>query len=186
MLQVVSEQEWKDVGLQEPLLHLGCGDVRLIGAVNLDQQRPVGEHKVGVTGMDYFQNIVTLNGFPNNMWQTIYSAHALQCLDKRTQVVPALKRWFALLRSGGRLVLEVPDIRSALARYLAEEISLETLNLGIFGWDEPGLRQVYVFDFKGLTLLLESVGFVRVSQCPQPAFSHHCKESNLCVEAYKP
>lgn len=186
MLQEVSEQEWKEAGLQEPLLHLGCGDVRLVGAVNLDQQRPVGEHKVGVAGADHFQNIVTLNGFPNGMWQTIYSAHALQSLDKRSQIKPTLARWLALLRPRGCLVLELPDFCSAWSKYLAGEFSLETLNLAIYGWDEPGLRQVYVFDYKGLVLLLESVGFVHVGRRSPLAFSRHYKASNLYVEAYKP
>lgn len=46
-----------------------------------------------------------MEGFPSNMYWTVYASHVLEHMRYPTQ---AVKRWFELVRSGGHLVLSVP------------------------------------------------------------------------------
>ena len=156
-------------------LNLGCGDQILSGFINTDQI-----NRSGAVGDD----IIFLGKFKDSTVEMLYASHCLQCIQ-RSYVFEALRNWYRVLISGGKIIIEVPDIISLMGKYLKGLISIETLTQGVYGVDKEGIRQTCCFDYDYLKKLLEEVGFKDVKRIPQPFYSRHDLNTNICVEATK-
>lgn len=86
---------WKE---GQPLrLHLGCGEQRLEGYVNIDY--PPSEHTVQTkTGADIFADITTLN-FPTHSVDEIRLHHVFEHFDRATALALLIK-WHSCLKIG--------------------------------------------------------------------------------------
>lgn len=158
-------------------LNLGCGPQILEEFVNVDSSFVSPHVRYG--------DLKTLRGFSDESVDLIYCAHALQCLDRRSDIPIALKNWCRVLKDGGILIVEVPTILPLFDKYLRGDATMELLNQGIYGMDQPGMRQIICFDLDYLTRLLQEAGFKSVVPRSQPSWSIHTAATNLVVEALK-
>jgi len=160
----------------EKKLNLGCGNHILPGFVNVD----ANSNKDVV-----LDDVVLLINFSDNYTDMIYAAHVLQCIFPRSKVPEALKNWYRVLKFGGQVIIEVPNIIPITKAYLEGKVKIETFIQGIYGVDRNGIRQTTCFDFGYLFFLLQEVGFKNIKQIEQPEYSRHDRNTNLVVEAFK-
>lgn len=92
-------------------LHLGCGQQRLKGYVNIDY--PPSEHTVQQTqAADIFADITQLD-FSSQSVDEIRLHHVFEHFD-RPAALALLCKWHLWLKTGGRLVVETPDFDASI------------------------------------------------------------------------
>lgn len=94
-------------------LNLGCGDKILPGYVNVD----VAETRAG-RRPDVLCDLHALTRFEDNSVDEILSVHVVEHFW-RWEVVGVLKEWDLVLKAGGLMVLECPNLKSACEAFLA-------------------------------------------------------------------
>jgi SAM-dependent methyltransferase len=94
-------------------LNLGCGDKILDGYVNVDVAASrAGKHP------DVLCDLRALTPFEENSADEILSVHVVEHFW-RWEVVDILKEWTRILKPGGRMILECPNLKSACEAFLA-------------------------------------------------------------------
>ena len=83
-------------------LNIGCGDSRYDGLINIDKF---------IRGKDVLPADALYLPFKPCTVDILYSAHSLEHLPIR-EGKRALKEWYKVLKPGGRLVLELPDLEA--------------------------------------------------------------------------
>lgn len=157
----------------EPLrLHLGCGNNRLEGYVNIDLR---------MTAATDIVSDITRLPFRNNSVKRIELYHVIEHLP-RTTVAKGLQHWFRLLQKGGIVVIECPDFDQAVREYLAgNEHRLASVyglqryasDFHLWGWNTARLSQV-----------LAEAGFSAIKALPAADY-HSLEEPCIRVEAQK-
>ena len=95
-----------------------------------------------------------------------------------------LAGWFRVLKPGGTMVLETPDIEAALRKLVKSGPDEQASTLQwLYGIDSPGLQHKGGFTFDILRRLLARTGFEKIER--KPAFTH-TYEPGLRVECRKP
>lgn len=95
---------WRD---GQPLrLHLGCGEQRFAGYVNIDY--PSSEHNVMTVRPDFEADITRLD-FPGGSVDEIRLHHVFEHFNRVTALAMLVK-WHRWLKVGGRLHIETPDL----------------------------------------------------------------------------
>jgi SAM-dependent methyltransferase len=94
-------------------LNLGCGDKILPGYVNVD----VAESRAG-RKPDVLCDLHALTPFEADAADEILSVHVVEHFW-RWEVVGVLKEWLRVLKPGGRMILECPNLESACRQFLA-------------------------------------------------------------------
>lgn len=158
-------------------LNLGCWRRVLPGFTNIDVKDFTPEVLV--------EDIRTLYSIEDNSVDFIYCSHVLQCLEKRSHVKVALLNWFRIMKPGGKVVIEVPNVIPLMKMYVAGFVKVESLVQGVYGVDQDGLRQTVCFNFDSLKESLNAAGFKDVKAIKQPTYSVHDSATNLVVEAEK-
>ncbi len=101
----------------EPLrLHLGCGEIRMDGYVNVDY--PPSEHNVMRTVADVHADIAKLV-LPDRSIDEIRLHHVFEHFNRVTALA-LLIRWHGWLKVGGKLVIETPDIVGSAKTLLSD------------------------------------------------------------------
>jgi ubiquinone/menaquinone biosynthesis C-methylase UbiE len=93
-------------------LNLGCGDKILNGYINVD----VAQERAGKQP-DVVCDIRELRQFKDNYADEILAVHVVEHFW-RWEVVGILKEWVRVLKPGGKLILECPNLRSACEEFL--------------------------------------------------------------------
>jgi len=153
------------------VLHLGCGDRRIPGAVNIDARRnPAVDLVCDVRRLPYRRNSVA----------RIETFHLIEHLP-RAGLEGVLRHWLTLLRPGGVLVIECPDFDRAIQDYAVGNDE----RLGnIFGLQRfPGDFHLWGWNPHRLRALLLQVGFAHVEEQP-PQDYHTETEPCLRLEAH--
>lgn len=88
-------------------LNLGCGDMPLPGYINVD----VAVERAGKQP-DVCADVRDLSVFPDGYADEIMAIHVIEHFY-RWEVVDLLKEWVRVLKPGGRLVLECPNLLAA-------------------------------------------------------------------------
>lgn len=92
-------------------LHLGCGGKHLDGYINIDLYKQ--------TGVDKVMDATDLSLFVNNSVDEIRSEHFIEHFTYH-QAAKAFKEWFRVLKPGGLLFIECPDILGYCKRFIDE------------------------------------------------------------------
>lgn len=98
-------------------LNLGCGDKILPGYVNVD----VVEARAGMKP-DVICDLHDLAPFEDGSADEILSVHVVEHFW-RWEIGAVLKEWVRVLKPGGRMVVECPNIRSACEAFLQDPVS---------------------------------------------------------------
>jgi ubiquinone/menaquinone biosynthesis C-methylase UbiE len=95
-------------------LNLGCGDKILDGYINVD----VANERAGKQP-DVICDIRNLDNFSDNYADEILAVHVIEHFW-RWEVIQILKEWVRVLKPGGKMILECPNLKSACEEFLKD------------------------------------------------------------------
>jgi ubiquinone/menaquinone biosynthesis C-methylase UbiE len=113
-------------------LNLGCGDKILDGYINVD----VANERAGKQP-DIISDVRNLENFADNYADEILAVHVVEHFW-RWEVVQIIKEWVRVLKPGGKMILECPNLKSACEEFLKDP----DLNSGP---GQEGQRTMWVF-----------------------------------------
>ena len=148
-------------------LNLGCGGKLLPGYVNID----VADSRDGVAP-DMVGDVLNLSSFEDGSVDEVLSVHMIEHLS-RWDVPGALKEWARVLKPGGRIVIECPNLLSACEALIANPESAhsfaddggQTSMWPIYGAPvegDPLMLHRWGYTPESLSRLLEQAGLVDV------------------------
>ncbi len=175
-------------------LHLGCGNARIDGYVNIDMRYS--------PSVDSVDNVKFLRRYAKDSIDQIYVCHVLEHFS-RWDYKHALTRWFELLKPSGTIRIAVPDFEAACDHYKKTKDLRAISGLLYGGQDYESNSHLWCWDFATLRQDLNTVGFTQVERYDwrltdhahvddfsQAYIPHLDKESgtlmSLNVEATKP
>lgn len=136
--------------LQSAKIHLGCGQKRLPGFINIDS-RPS-------EGTDIICDMTSLP-FEENTLEIVYMCHSLEHIPLY-EVQPFLSKIYSLLCPSGKIYISVPDFQALASLYLANITPLSMIVRAIHGGQEySGNTHFMSYDYKMLSSFLYDVGF---------------------------
>jgi SAM-dependent methyltransferase len=151
-------------------LNLGCGDKILPGYVNVD----VVEARAGKTP-DVLCDLRELTPFSADYADEILSVHVVEHFW-RWEVEAVLKEWLRVLKPGGKLILECPNLQAACEEFLEDPDRRsapgqegQTTMWVFYGdpkWKDPLMVHRWGYTPRSLGRMLESIGLVDVRQEP--------------------
>ena len=68
--------------------------------------------------VDFVGDCRDLEQFAENSVDTIYASHVLEHVRYADELAPTLKRWHAVLKPGGNVMISVPDLRMLCQLFL--------------------------------------------------------------------
>lgn len=155
----------------DPLrLNLGCGDKLLPGYVNVDT---VDERAGRVP--DVQCDIRSLPVFEDNSADEILAVHVVEHFW-RWEVVDLLKEWVRVLKPGGKMVLECPNLLSACQELLkdpdknASASSAGQRTMWVFygdpAWKDPLMTHRWGYTPRSLAEVMFQAGLTKLRQEP--------------------
>lgn len=151
------------LNIQDKHLHLGCGDRRLKGFINVDSLQTVAT--------DIVSDISKLHEFEAGSVTSIYACHVCEHFA-HDEIPPLFNRWFELLKPGGHLRISVPDIDRVVKIYIQNWDHFQTPgNAPWIGLIYGGQKDQYDFhktgfNFTWMKHLLTQAGFVEIQEYP--------------------
>jgi len=136
--------------------------------VNLDIGAGLGKEE-GWTSLDInaasapdlVGDATKLDNIPDESCHQIRAAHLIEHLY-HFQVAPALALWFQKLKSGGRLTLHIPDVRTEMERFLLRDEKPDRFFAIVYGkqWSaDPAAVHKTAFWPERIEELLSHAGF---------------------------
>ena len=151
-------------------LNLGCGDKILPGYVNVD----VAEARAG-RRPDVLCDLHRLTPFEDNSAEEILSVHVIEHFW-RWEVPDVLREWVRVLKPGGRLVLECPNLVAACEAFLAdadlhsgpgpEGQRTMWVFYGDPSWRDPLMVHRWGYTPRSLAAVMAEAGLVNLRQEP--------------------
>ena len=132
-------------------LNVGCGEIIEPGYVNIDMTHPLADANMDALDL----------GYPNGSVDEVRSSHLLEHFAKR-EVPLALREWFRILKTGGKLWLNVPNLEWCMNNWIGKpEKEKNGLALDmIFGLQHhAGEYHKTGFTRSSLAQYLENAGF---------------------------
>ena len=154
-------------------VHLGCGDKYWPGFVNVD----------GYTKCDVQSDIKELP-FTDGEVSEIHLIHVFEHLP-RMECDKALKEWRRVLKSGGKLVIEVPCMDKIAKMIVDGEENIVFTLFGIFGdvrLNRPEMLHQWCWSKKEIKSVLEAHNFVNI-EVTEPFF--HFEKRDMRVVCFK-
>ena len=156
--------------MNEIRLNLGCGDKILEGFINVDivAERAGKQHDINCD----FKNLYV---FPDNYADEILAVHVVEHFW-RWEVNSVLIEWLRVLKPGGKIILECPNLITACEEFLKNT----NINSGpgregqrsmwvFYGdprWKDPLMVHRWGYTPNSLAQVLHEAGFVEMKQEP--------------------
>jgi len=137
-------------------LHLGCGDKKIDGFLNVDI--------INNSNVDLVDDVTQLKSIKNESVDLIYACHVLEHF-KRNEYLTVLKRWTELLKPNGVLRLSVPDLEKVIKLYNSGKYNLRQL-LGLLYGGQTYLYNFHYMGFDFITLKedLEKLNYFNIKK----------------------
>jgi predicted SAM-dependent methyltransferase len=163
-------------------LHLGCWKRYIPGFVHVDL--------CDLPHIDYKHDVSSLPMFSDQTVDLIYASHVLEYFD-REEVKRVLSEWRRILKTGGKLMVAVPDFRALIEVY-QKTGRLSNILGPLYGRMELVTSEgtkclIYhrtVYDFDSLRETLEACGYASVHKYDWKATIH--KDYDDHSQAYYP
>lgn len=154
-------------------LHIGCGKFYKPGYVNIDfYDSAIADVVMPADELSY----------PSNSVDTIEAYHIIEHFDC-VKVLYVLSEWFRVLKPGGVLVLETPDLEETFKEYLDSGIvERKKMIRWIFGTDSAGMSHKCCFPFDTIREILEKAGFVDVTKKEQKTHTYAPGMRIICTK----
>ena len=139
-------------------LNLGCGDMILKGFTNCDLYNPAADVKCDAR----------LLPFEDNSVEEIYTSHVIEHFDFK-EVFEVLKEWKRVLKEGGKLVIETPDLLASCKKFVElDEQGRISMYAHFFSepWTSPGQCHKFLYTETQLRWTLEQAGFKNLVRIP--------------------
>jgi SAM-dependent methyltransferase len=151
-------------------LNLGCGDKIIEGYVNVDLvQERAGRQP------DVICDVRNLDVFSDNYCDEILAVHVVEHFW-RWEVEAVIKEWFRVLKPGGKLILECPNLKTACEEFLndPDKASLPGTEgqrtMWVFygdpRWQDPLMVHRWGYTPNSLASLMKICGLIEVKQEP--------------------
>jgi len=155
-------------GVNMKKLHLGCGRKKREGWINVDIDAGVNP--------DIVADVKNLKMFDDNSIDVIECCHLLEHLTY-IDALQALREWFRVLRKGGKLLIELPNLQRCIEMLYKKENEESVMYgmIGIYGGsylpDETRLDSIHQMHKSGwsidsLTIELKNLGYESVISVP--------------------
>jgi predicted SAM-dependent methyltransferase len=155
------------------LLHIGCGKINSPEFINVDALPYAHVHVVTA-------QIAELSQFADESVDLVYMCHILEHI-KMSRVAAVLQEMRRVLRAGGVLRLSVPDFDRLIDVYKAGGEDLDVIHLQLMGGQDSDYNVHYsAFNRKGLSDLLQKVGFLEVRPWDPGNCRHHDFKDKAC------
>lgn len=151
-------------------LNLGCGDKVLEGYVNVD----VAPSRRGMRP-DVLCDLHDLRAFENDSADEILAVHVVEHFW-RWEVLDILKEWGRVLKPGGKMILECPNLISACQTLLSDPENASAgdargqKSMWVFygdpSWQDPLMTHRWAYTPNSLAGLMREAGLVDVRQEP--------------------
>lgn len=169
-------------------LNLGCGNKILPGYVNVD----VAPTRAG-TKPDVTCDLRDLSEFDDDSVDEILTVHVIEHFW-RWEIDDLLREWVRVLKPGGRMVVECPNLKAACEAFLANPDRLagpgqdsETTMWSFYGdpaWRDPLMCHRWGYTPASLGEVMERAGLTDVRQ--EPAQFKMREPRDMRVVGYKP
>ncbi len=149
-------------------LNMGCGQDKLPGYLGVDKYNPAADIKMDLFELD----------LPEDCADEVLASHVIEHLPQH-RAPEALKKWFTVLKPGGKLVMEQPDLESLCKEFLEKDgpdkHNIAMCMFGAFVDDpnnpevkEKGALSPHLFGYTPDTLrdLVGAVGFKDIAVLP--------------------
>ncbi len=155
-------------------LHIGCGDVKIDGFINIDA--------FNTPTTDFICEIENLSKYirPDSI-SMIYSSHTLEHFARR-EAIEVLKMFYDFLQPGGELRISVPDLikLADLAKTKSKFKDMELIQGVLMGGQDTRYnyhKSIFWFDL--LKQILLDTGFKDISEYPSyPHFLGDIKDAS--------
>ena len=151
-------------------LNLGCGDKILPGYVNVDVAPSRGGREP-----DVICDLRDLHPFATGTVDEILSVHVVEHFW-RWEVVGVLREWVRVLKPGGLMVLECPNLRSACEQFLANPEAFSgpgpegQRTMWVFygdpAWRDPLMVHRWGYTPQSLAQVMSEAGLTQIRQEP--------------------
>jgi hypothetical protein len=163
--------------------NMGCGQDRIPGYMGVDKHNPAADIKIDLFDLD----------LPDNCADEVLASHVIEHLPQH-RAPEALSNWLRLLKPGGKLAMEQPDLEEMCRDFLSQSeqdrymttvcIYGAAAEPGVDGTKEKGALSPHLWGYtpKSLEALVSSVGFKDIQILPAQG-NHPGK--NFRLEAIK-
>jgi predicted SAM-dependent methyltransferase len=157
-------------------INLGCGSLLLPGYINCDLYNPAAEMKCDVKDLP----------FPDDSVDEIYASHIIEHFDFFEGKDKVLPEWRRVLKVGGILIIETPDLAASCKEFsrlyeAGEQQQCINLYSHFFSTPWENVGQVHRFLYTPIQMCwtLESLYFKNIRQ---ERALRYCDRESVCMK----
>jgi len=169
-----TKEQWNMPGIK---LHLGCGTIYLNDFVNVDIDNPVADENFDAFKLKYKDNSVAV----------ILASHIIEHF-KWQDHLPLLTEWRRVLKHGGWLIIECPDLEKGCKHFLETESTVDRLGVvfpQMFGRPDFSVGNVHLSGIwpSYLLDLFKAAGFT--TAVPMEPIANNIRNRCMRIDAKK-